>query len=132
MLRPYEVRFAEAFLAELVKQDMSTFPFGDESFTGGVRKMAEVAGAYQEVIDDFQLGYLFNESPVSGEFSHFLTVLNYLNGQRISLENPHLVTARVKIGDRAADLILQKTPSPLRKLATHTACCFKETLAAGN
>lgn len=131
MLRPYEVRFTEAFLAELVKQDVNTFPFGDESFTFGVRKMAEVARDHPEIINEFQLGYLFNESPVSGEFSHFLSVLNYLNGQRISLENPRLITARVKIADRVADLILEKTPHQLRKLASQTASCFKETLAAG-
>lgn len=130
MLRPYEVRFTEAFLAELVKQDVDSFPFGDDSFTRGVSRMAETARG-NDSVRKYQIGYLFKESPVSGDYSRFLSVLNYLNGKRLSLENPRLITARVKIVERAADMILQETPDDLRELAREAAISFKVALAGG-
>ena len=128
MITPYEVRFAEAFLASLVEQNVSSFPFGDKVFTSGVRAISQVARESSDPVDKYQIGDLFNSSPVCGDYSYFLSVLNYLNGKRISLENFRLVHAKIKIPKDAARIILDKTPQDLRNFAQIAAKTFKKTL----
>jgi hypothetical protein len=125
MLSSREVNFAEGFLASLIMQEFTEFPFANTDFTKGVAKMEEyIFSRYQGEADESDLDLLFSRTPVTGDFTRFIAVLDLLNGKRISLENSYLIKVKIKISQDMAKSILGGQPCEFRKMVTGAARAF--------
>jgi hypothetical protein len=125
MLSSREVKFAEGFLAALTMQDFTEFPFANSDFTKGVAKMEEyIFSSYQGEADESDLDLLFSRTPVTGDFTRFIAVLDLLNGKRISLENPYLIKAKIKMSQDMAKSILDGQALEFQEMVTGAAKAF--------
>lgn len=125
MLSSREVKFAESFLAALTIQDFTEFPFANSDFMKGVAKMEEhLFSTYQIEAEAFDLDLLFSKTPVTGDFTRFLAVLDLLNGKRISLENPYLIKAKIKMSQDMAKNILADQAPKFQEMVTGAAKAF--------
>ncbi|MDR2605019.1 MAG: hypothetical protein LBC55_06685 [Desulfovibrio sp.] len=125
MLSSREVKFAEGFLAALTMQDFTEFPFANSDFREGVAKMEEyIFSSYQGEADASDLDLLFSKTPVTGDFTRFIAVLDLLNGKRISVENSYLSRATIKMSRDIAESILESQALEFRKMVTGAARAF--------
>ncbi|MDL2279173.1 hypothetical protein LJC15_00720 [Desulfovibrio sp. OttesenSCG-928-G11] len=104
-----EIKFTEGLLAALRDKNFTEFPFANDYFNKCVEHMSVwLQEKYPTEYDELDLDLLFWRAPISGTFDNFISVLDYLNGTRLSFSNPRLDRAFLKMSQGAAHNILQR------------------------
>ncbi|MBQ8041395.1 MAG: hypothetical protein IJ274_16270 [Lachnospiraceae bacterium] len=101
MMKEPRVLFVKQFLANLFVEDVKTIPINNESFKGGIGKMAEYFFENKEIFGPYaeKLELLFLQYTIRGDYSEFADIIESFNGRVLSLENPYYVRANIKFRD---------------------------------
>jgi hypothetical protein len=128
MLTAKELHFTECFLAGLKRRQITEFPIGNSAFESGVEKMAHglITSSNLDQAFEYDLDTLFSRVPLSGNYARFIEALGHLNGRSLSLENPRLIKATIKMSNREADSLIEQSDPPLRKLVENAVSLFAE------
>ncbi|GHT90174.1 hypothetical protein FACS1894137_19560 [Spirochaetia bacterium] len=121
---PSEKIFIVMFLASLKKMGVSKIPYDNEAFYKGVERMFDYFNKNKEQLGKYQneIAMLFLRNSFGGVFSEFKGGMDRQNGDLMSFDNPHYVSAEIELDASGADYILKQNSHEMSETVIRGFC----------
>ncbi len=102
--------FIMKFLAGLKKLGITEIPYDNDDFYRGAESMQQYFHLNRNVLGSHanELSMLFLKKPMGGTFFEFREGIARQNGSLMSFENPHYISATIKLDEIGANFILDQ------------------------